>query len=41
MQSKGDNYLPHSGNKLVSKKVSEFVITGGKFLKRDGEWNFS
>ncbi|HSH20198.1 MAG TPA: nucleoside hydrolase [Draconibacterium sp.] len=40
IQSKPDKYSPLSGDVLISKKVKEFVIMGGKFPKGDKEWNF-
>lgn len=41
IQSKPDKYSKHSGDELISKKVKEFVIMGGKFPKGDNEWNFN
>lgn len=41
LQSKGDSYSPLNGSELISKKVKEFVIMGGKFPKGDNEWNFN
>ncbi len=41
LQSKADKYSPLSGSDLISKKVKEFVIMGGKFPKGDDEWNFN
>jgi len=41
IQSKPDKHSPLSGDVLISKKVKEFVIMGGKFPKGDNEWNFN
>ncbi len=41
IQSKGDSYSPLTGPELISKKVKEFVMMGGKFPKGDDEWNFN
>lgn len=41
LQSKGDAHSPFNGSELISKKVKEFVIMGGKFPKGDNEWNFN
>jgi inosine-uridine nucleoside N-ribohydrolase len=41
IQSKPDKYSESSGDELISKKVKEFVIMGGKFPKGDNEWNFN
>ena len=41
IQSEPDSYSPLSGNELISKKVKEFVIMGGKFPKGKNEWNFN
>lgn len=41
IQSKADKYSNLTGDQLISKKVKEFVIMGGKFPKGDDEWNFN
>ena len=41
IQSKPDSYSPLTGAELISKKVKEFVIMGGKFPKGENEWNFN
>ncbi len=41
LQSKADKYSPLNGSDLISKKVKEFVIMGGKFPKGNDEWNFN
>ncbi len=41
LQSKADKNSPLNGSDLISKKVKEFVIMGGKFPKGDDEWNFN
>ncbi|HPE76329.1 MAG TPA: nucleoside hydrolase [Draconibacterium sp.] len=41
LQSKADKYTSLNGSELISKKVKEFVIMGGKFPKGDDEWNFN
>lgn len=41
IQSKADKYSKLTGDQLISKKVKEFVIMGGKFPKGDDEWNFN
>ncbi len=41
IQSKPDSYSNLNGAELISKKVKEFVIMGGKFPKGKNEWNFN
>lgn len=41
LQSKADKHSKLNGSELISKKVKEFVIMGGKFPKGDDEWNFN
>ncbi len=41
IQSEPDSYSPLNGSELISKKVKEFVIMGGKFPKGKNEWNFN
>ena len=41
LKSKADKYSPINGADLISKKVKEFVIMGGKFPKGENEWNFN
>jgi len=41
LQSKADKYSPLNGSDLITKKVKEFVIMGGKFPKGDNELNFN
>ncbi|MEE9440199.1 MAG: nucleoside hydrolase [Saprospiraceae bacterium] len=41
LNSKGDDISCMSGEKLVKKKVKEFVIMGGKYPNVKWEWNFS
>jgi inosine-uridine nucleoside N-ribohydrolase len=41
LKSKADKYSLLNGSELISKKVKEFVIMGGKFPKGDDEWNFN
>jgi hypothetical protein len=41
LKSKADQHSPLNGPELISKKVKEFVIMGGKFPKGDNEWNFN
>lgn len=41
IQSKPDSYSPLNGAELISKKVKEFSIMGGKFPKGKNEWNFN
>jgi inosine-uridine nucleoside N-ribohydrolase len=41
LQSKADKYSALTGSELISKKVKEFVVMGGKFPKGDDEWNFN
>lgn len=41
IESKADNYSSLSGDELITQKVKEFVIMGGKFPKGDDEWNFN
>lgn len=41
LQSEADKNSPLNGSDLISKKVKEFVIMGGKFPKGDDEWNFN
>jgi len=41
LQSKADKYSPLNGTDLISKKVKEFLMMGGKFPKGDNEWNFN
>jgi len=41
IQSKADKHSPLNGSELISKKVKEFVVMGGKFPKGDDEWNFN
>ncbi len=36
-----DQHSNLTGNKLITKKVKEFVIMGGKFPKGKKEWNFN
>lgn len=40
LKSKPDQNSPLNGSDLISKKVKEFVIMGGKFPKGENEWNF-
>jgi inosine-uridine nucleoside N-ribohydrolase len=40
LKSKADKHSPLNGSELISKKVKEFVIMGGKFPKGENEWNF-
>ncbi len=41
IQSEPDSYSPLTGAELISLKVKEFVIMGGKFPKGGWEWNFN
>lgn len=41
LKSSGDNYSELNGSELISKKVKEMVIMGGKFPKGKNEWNFN
>lgn len=41
IQSGPDSNSPLTGAELISKKVKEFVIMGGKFPKGKNEWNFN
>lgn len=41
LQSKADKHSPLIGSDLITKKVKEFVMMGGKFPKGDNEWNFN
>ena len=41
LQSGADKNSSLNGSDLISKKVKEFVIMGGKFPKGDDEWNFN
>jgi len=41
LKSEGDDVSPLSGKELIEKKVSEFVIMGGKFPEGKWEWNFA
>lgn len=41
LQSGADKYSALNGSELISKKVKEFVVMGGKFPKGDDEWNFN
>jgi inosine-uridine nucleoside N-ribohydrolase len=41
LQSKADKHSKLNGSELISKKVKEFVIMGGKFPKGNDEWNFN
>lgn len=41
LKSKADKHSPLNGSDLISKKVKEFVIMGGKFPKGENEWNFN
>ncbi len=41
LKSKADKHSQLNGSDLISKKVKEFVIMGGKFPKGENEWNFN
>ena len=41
IQSQPDSFSPLTGAELISKKVKEFSIMGGKFPKGENEWNFN
>ena len=41
LQSGADKHSALKGSELISKKVKEFVMMGGKFPKGDDEWNFN
>jgi inosine-uridine nucleoside N-ribohydrolase len=41
LESGADKYSSLKGSELISKKVKEFVVMGGKFPKGDDEWNFN
>ena len=41
IQSEPDKHSPLTGAELISKKVKEFVVMGGKFPKGENEWNFN
>jgi inosine-uridine nucleoside N-ribohydrolase len=41
IQSKPDQYSKLNGADLITKKVKQFVMMGGKFPKGDDEWNFN
>jgi inosine-uridine nucleoside N-ribohydrolase len=40
LKSNPDQNSPLNGSDLISQKVKEFVIMGGKFPKGENEWNF-
>ncbi len=41
IQSQPDSFSPLTGAELISEKVKEFSIMGGKFPKGENEWNFN